>query len=345
MRAWITNHISRDTLRDAVQSGLITSALFVIGSASSVYAALSCTVSTTCASPGVVIFRMSATSNAHAELASQSNYPQLVCCSDGVGFTNSCSATANAVVLRLAATTNSHVQENTQTGYANTACIAMNNGTVAVGYQANNCNGYDTTIASVAAATNSHVGDASAYPTKICGSSAIPWLSFTVDSGTESFQSLLPGGYSATSSLLYVGTNSINGFNVTLNRSNSLATLLMSGDPSTYIPDKTNWSAPGATTTAGAATASTTEPLTLQFRVKKALTDTANYASAWWGSDDTTPNALFSGIPTTQQTIVNRSTPAPTPSNIQVLYSAGVPASQQTGDYSGDIVYSATVNL
>ena len=336
---------SGGSFRDLSLSLLITSALFIIFTTPFAYAALSCSVTTTCNSPGVVLFRMSATSNAHAELSSQSNYTQLVCCTDGTGLSNSCSAGASAVVLRLAATTNSHVQENTLSTYTNNVCLAMNNGTVAVGYQANNCTGYDTTIASVAAATNSHVGDGSAYTTKVCGSSALPWLSFTVDSGTESFASLLPGGLSATSSLLYVGTNSFNGFNVTMNRSNSLATLINGSDASAYIPDKTNWSAPGATTTPGAATASTTEPFTLQFRVKKALTDTPNYADQWWGSDDTTPHAFFAGIPTTQQTIANRSTPAPTPSIIQVLYNAGVPASQETGTYSGDIVYSATVNL
>jgi hypothetical protein len=41
---------------------------------------LSCTITTSCPS-GVVIYRMSGTTNAHAELPSQTNYSQLVCSS------------------------------------------------------------------------------------------------------------------------------------------------------------------------------------------------------------------------------------------------------------------------
>jgi hypothetical protein len=140
---------------------------------SAVYAGtLSCTVTSTCSSPGVVIFKMYATANSHSELPSQSNYSNLVCCSGVTGLGNSCAGTY-AVALNLAKVTNSHVEENTYSDYTNPACIeAPTNGTVSVGYQSSNCLGYDTTVASMANATNSHVGNATAYTLKVCASAA-----------------------------------------------------------------------------------------------------------------------------------------------------------------------------
>jgi hypothetical protein len=137
------------------------------------FAAFSCTVSTTC-SGGVVLFNMKDTVNSHAESSSQSNYPNLVCCSGVTGLTNSCSGTY-ATVLRLSGTTNAHVEEGgqaTSTYNGNDACISVpSGGSVSVGYQDNSCTGFDTTVVSMATpVTNSHVGDASAYTRKVCAS-------------------------------------------------------------------------------------------------------------------------------------------------------------------------------
>lgn len=128
--------------------GLIVAFVFGFLIIRSVYAALTCSVTTVCNSPNVVIFRMSNTTNAHAELPSQSNYSQLVCCSGVTGLGNSCSGTY-AVAAKLSGTTNAHVQQNTYANYANNACISVpSGGSVSIGYQANNCTGYDTTLAS-----------------------------------------------------------------------------------------------------------------------------------------------------------------------------------------------------
>lgn len=150
----------------------IITALLLSADVSNVRAGtLSCTVATSCAS-GVVIFRMYSTSNSHAELASQSNYPNLVCCSGVVGLGNTCSGNY-AVALKLAKTTNAHAEQNTQSNYANNACISVpTGGTVSIGYQASNCTGYDTTLASMAATTNAHIGDGSAYTTKVCATAS-----------------------------------------------------------------------------------------------------------------------------------------------------------------------------
>ncbi len=140
------------------------------------FAALSCTVSTTCNSPDVVALRLYSTTNSHAELPSQNNYSQLVCCSGVTGLSNSCGGTS-VVALRLSGDTNAHAEENTQSTAAyngHNACISVpSGGSVSVGYQDNNCSGFDTTLVSLAKTpTNAHVGDASAYVRKVCVSAA-----------------------------------------------------------------------------------------------------------------------------------------------------------------------------
>ena len=145
--------------------------------ASTALAALSCTVSTTCNSPDVVVLRMANTANSHAELPSQGNYSQLVCCSGVASLSNSCS-NSFGVLLRLSGDTNAHVEENTQntaTYNGHNACISVPSGTVTVGYQDNSCSGFDTTVVSMATpTTNSHVGDGSTYTRKVCASVSTP---------------------------------------------------------------------------------------------------------------------------------------------------------------------------
>lgn len=139
--------------------------------ANAAYAALSCSVSTTCTSPDVVVLRMASTANSHAELPSQSNYSQLVCCGAVSGLSNSCANTFG-VALRLSGATNAHVEENTQstTVYnGNNVCLSVSSGTVTIGYQNNNCSGFDATLASISQTPiNAHVGDSSAYTRKVC---------------------------------------------------------------------------------------------------------------------------------------------------------------------------------
>lgn len=134
-----------------------------------VYAALTCSIANVCNSPDTAVFKTSASSNAHAELASQSNYSKYVCCSGVSGIGNSCAGTS-VTMARLSSATNAHVEENTQSNYANNACLSITSGTVSVGYGNGNCTGYQATVASISGITNAHVGDASAYNTKICAS-------------------------------------------------------------------------------------------------------------------------------------------------------------------------------
>ena len=155
-------------------------------------AALICTVTTdACATLGadyIEVFEMYATANSHAGLPAAS-YANFVCCGGETGLGNACAGTYR-VVARLSGDTNAHVEKNDQaTGSydGHDACLSINSGTVDVAYQANNCDGYNTTVASMSGATiNAHVGDADAYTDKICASAAAAAaVSITITSDHE----------------------------------------------------------------------------------------------------------------------------------------------------------------
>jgi hypothetical protein len=338
-------------LSDLIASTLITSGVFILITVSPALAGtLSCSLTTAALCTGgtnVIVLRMSAATNAHSELPSQataSYATNVICCSGVTGLGNSCSGTF-ATVVNLKAVTDSHVQESTQSGYTNSACISVSAGTVSVGYQASNCTGFDTTVASLPAVTNSHIGGPNDYTNKICATAAATSLTFSTDSSTENFLPLSPGSLVATSSILTVTTNNATGFAITIQRVTAAGTMSLGSNPAVTIPDKSpDWIAPAATSTAGNATASTTQPLTLQFRVAKSGTDVGDYASSWWGTDDATANALFAGIPSTTQTIIKTSTAAVSTTTSSVFYDLNTPTTQQNGSYSGSVTYTATAN-
>lgn len=154
---------------------LLVTGIFFVGT---VYAGtLSCVVqSSACGgSYPVEIFEMQNTTNSHAGLPAAS-YTNLVCCGGVTGLSNLCSGTF-ATALKLSGATNAHARQNQLADYvgANNACISVpSGGTVSVGYQATNCTGFDTTLASMIGTTNSHVGNGSWVngTTKICATAA-----------------------------------------------------------------------------------------------------------------------------------------------------------------------------
>jgi hypothetical protein len=156
---------------------------------------LSCSVTTLGACTGTVILRMSGATDAHAELPSQSNATyagNVVCCSGATGIGTSCSGTT-ATVVRLSDVTNAHAQQSSVGTYTSNACISVPaGGSVSIGYQASNCTGFDTTLLSMQASDNSHVGNTSAYTTKVCGTAtgAAQALSFTLSTTTIYFGTL-----------------------------------------------------------------------------------------------------------------------------------------------------------
>ncbi|MSR71546.1 MAG: hypothetical protein EXS50_02690 [Candidatus Taylorbacteria bacterium] len=185
---------------------LLATVLFLIPSFEHVVYAdiLSCSITTAAACTGgtnTVILRMSGTSNAHAELPGQVNVNydgSVICCSGVIGLGNSCSGTYDTI-LKLSGTSNAHVEQNSQSNYANNACVSVpSGGIVSVGYQATTCASpllFDTTLGSIDVTTNSHIGNSSAYLTKICATASGPQsLTFSISDGTIGFGTLVASG-------------------------------------------------------------------------------------------------------------------------------------------------------
>lgn len=162
---------------------------------------LSCVVRTNSCNGGEVnVFKMSSLSNAHAGFPG-SSYSNLVCCSGVTNLGTSCFGTYDTVLKLSKTPSNAHVEKNTQNNYVNNVCLSVPSGaSVSVGYQADNCAGFDTTIASMQKTTNSHVGDVSAYATKICATAAnvVPVVSVSVSDGVVSYGTMAAGTSKST---------------------------------------------------------------------------------------------------------------------------------------------------
>ena len=200
--------------------GLLALGLFFL-TQSALAGTLSCSVTTAAGCSGTVIWRMSGSTNAHAELASQATAAydsNVVCCSGVTGLGNSCTGTF-VTALKLSGTTNAHVEENSQANYANNACISVpSGGSVSVGYQATNCTGFDTTLGSMTGTTNAHVGNTTAYTTKICGTAAGgagQTLTFSLGANSLALGTLSTSVATTGSHTITVGTNAASGVAVT----------------------------------------------------------------------------------------------------------------------------------
>ena len=155
------------------------------------YAALSCSITTSVAcGSDTVILRMSGSTNAHAELPSQSTGAydsNVVCCTGVTGLDNSCASSNKAIIARLSGVTNAHVEKNTEANanYTQNACMssAYAGDEITIGYQATNCTGYDTTLFSMEKTpTNSMVGSPATYTNKVCAKVYSQSISFNLSS-------------------------------------------------------------------------------------------------------------------------------------------------------------------
>ena len=305
------------------------SVLFGLGCATVSYAgSLTCTVTTSCPS-GTVIYRMSGTSNAHAELASEANYSELVCCSGVEGLGNSCSGTY-AIALKLAKTTNAHIEQNTQSNYTNNACISVpSTGTISVGYQDTDCSGYDTTLGSMNKVTNSQAGDASAYTKKICATGYYQTLTFSISDNTIGF-----GGLSAASARYATGdTNGASSdsadahtISVATNASSGY-TMTLSGSTLTYA---------GSTITPIGASATASSAGSEQFGMRAAVNSgtgsvSSPYNTANWAFDTAAfPDVVATGAGDGTTSVYG------------VRYLANINADTDAGSYSSVLTYTAT---
>ncbi|MBD3248892.1 hypothetical protein GF336_02490 [Candidatus Woesearchaeota archaeon] len=131
---------------------------------------LSCTIdSSGSCTTGTEILGISALTNAHAELASQSSYANRLCCWDSDGETSITSSDTD--FLKLESSTNSQSEKFFEDNYANTIYMgtADPDSIIECGY-ASSCPADDTCVLSIDGSgdTNFHLGDCSAYSEKLC---------------------------------------------------------------------------------------------------------------------------------------------------------------------------------
>jgi len=149
--------------------------LFIL--ADSAEAALNCSFNS-CPSGGTQVLKMSASSNAHAELPSQSNYTNYVCCSGISSF----STTSGTAFLRLSAMTNAHVERGDLGNYGTVArLVPLPGETITCTYQSTCPSGY-VCLASISSDTNAHIGNCSAFPNRqvCCTASTGPTFDFEI---------------------------------------------------------------------------------------------------------------------------------------------------------------------
>lgn len=164
------------------------------------FAVLSCSITTSALCSGTVLLRMSSSDNAHAELPSESTIVydnNVVCCTGVPQLSNSCAESNKEIFAKLSGVTNAHVEENTQSNYVNNACIASTyaGDEITVGYQPNDCTGYDTILFSMSnTPTNSQVGSPSSYNNKVCAKVFTQSITFNISNYSAGFGYLSPSG-------------------------------------------------------------------------------------------------------------------------------------------------------
>jgi len=198
-------------------------------------AALSCSITTASACTGTVLLRMSGSINAHAELPSQATSVydnNVVCCSGVLGLGNSCAASNKVIFSRMSGVTNAHVEKNSENNpnYTENACISsiFAGDEITVGYQANNCTGYDTTLFSMGnTPTNSMVGSPSSYVNKVCAKIFSQSITLNLSANSIGFGNL-------SSALLRYATDTgagssseVEAYNVTVNTNAPSGYILM----------------------------------------------------------------------------------------------------------------------
>lgn len=300
-------------------------------------AAFSCSVTTTCNSPDTVLFRMSDTINAHAELASESNYTNMVCCTGVTGLGNSCSGNY-ATVAKLSATTNAHIQQSSLSDYANNACLSVTSGDITVAYQDTNCSGYDTIVASMSDSTDAHVGDGSAYTKKICVSLMQTSITFDISDTAIGFGTLTTanarwatgdgaGSSSDTSAhTLAVTTSASGGYSLTY-----MGNLPTSGGDAIDAANITDDAdgAPGLT-----------EAFGLGFS-----TDGSSTIASGYDHNTTPANRDWRFVANTTTEVVSKASAVASTETISAYYIANITPVTPGGNYANTITYIATGNF
>ena len=181
--------------------------------------------------------------------------------------------------------------------------------------------------------------------------------SLTFTSSTNNFPNITPGTAVFATTTLATATNNAAGWNVTLygdDQATADTVMDLSTDAAVGITDQAEWIPGAATTSAGNAVRSGSFDSSgdvLAFRVMAASGSTPFRAGTWWGTTDNytdTATTLWAGISssTVQRQIGNAGSGSYSSSTHlnTVLYYLDVPATQQTGTYTGGLTYTATAN-
>jgi hypothetical protein len=153
--------------------GLFLAILLMVAIAPGAQAKMSCSIKQSCASGESDLFHIYSLSNSHAQLASQSGYPNRVCCGAVPGLTTSCTQTNSKVLLRLSDLTNAHVENNSFSNYQHPVCLYTPEGNMECGYSPD-CSSLGSDYACVAGISNgwnAHVSDCTGqgiYSLKVC---------------------------------------------------------------------------------------------------------------------------------------------------------------------------------
>ncbi|MBI2971522.1 MAG: hypothetical protein HYY37_03865 [Candidatus Aenigmarchaeota archaeon] len=144
---------------------LLVMLLVIVGRGS---AKMTCEIATSCQAGYVDVFHLSSSANAHGELSSQSSYANRVCCTENNYGTLGTSCTGNYIpVINLSKVTNAHAERWSQGRYSNGACLNSTTN-VTVDYQGS-CSPDGACLASMSGTINAHLGNCTAYSTRVCG--------------------------------------------------------------------------------------------------------------------------------------------------------------------------------
>ncbi len=157
-------HISRAAI-------IVLAVSFVLASvalSSGALADLTCSIRTdSCNSGETDLLHLYDTDGSHAELHSQDNYNNLLCCDSSLDI-NTDGDGDTETFLMLSGETNAHVEKYGEGNYETPALISSGNGIPECMYEEAECTESYECLVSISGKTNAHVGDCSAFSTKVC---------------------------------------------------------------------------------------------------------------------------------------------------------------------------------
>ena len=162
-------------------------------------------------------------------------------------------------------------------------------------------------------------------------------ISVTCSPTAIAFGNLISGTPIQVTSSCSVSTNAANGYTLKLSHDDATGTMK---NGSTYIPDAAAWTSGTPNSAVWGAQQD------LAFRVLSTGTTPAAYSSAWWGTDDTAPNAKYAGLPApgSPQIIVNDTAYSSSATTAIIAFKVDVPSTQSTLTYSGNATILATAS-